>query len=172
MRSLVVGGCVCVCAFGACSGGRPVIASDSTLVLELGGTQSSLRRALTGAGVEVAAAKSLRPAADATPAAEANATTDEPGNGRNADAPPPPVDTNSSKPPRARETPPPAPEPFFYVKLGNGQTLIHLARKHLGDGNRFRELLALNGWTEAQSRRLTAGQRVKVPREPGRTSPR
>ena len=61
----------------------------------------------------------------------------------------------------------PAPEPapsFVVVKLARGQTLIHLAKKHLGDGNRFRDILALNGWTEADARRLRENQDVKIPR--------
>jgi nucleoid-associated protein YgaU len=44
--------------------------------------------------------------------------------------------------------------------------LIHLAKKYLGDGNRFREILTANGWTERDARRLPAGQAVKVPLDP------
>ncbi|HEX5050715.1 MAG TPA: hypothetical protein VFZ65_02985 [Planctomycetota bacterium] len=60
---------------------------------------------------------------------------------------------------------PPEPEPdYVVVKLARGQTLIHLAKRYLGDGNRFRELLTLNGWTEADARRLPENQPVRVPR--------
>jgi nucleoid-associated protein YgaU len=53
---------------------------------------------------------------------------------------------------------------FTTVVLAEGQTLIHLARKHLGDGNRFRDILELNGWTEVESRRLKPGTKVKIPK--------
>ncbi len=49
------------------------------------------------------------------------------------------------------------------VELSRGETLIHLAKKYLGDGNRFRDILTANGWTEQDARRLPAGQLVRVP---------
>ncbi len=42
---------------------------------------------------------------------------------------------------------------------------MHLARKHLGDGARVSEILQLNGWSEADARRLLAGQKVKLPKK-------
>lgn len=67
-----------------------------------------------------------------------------------------------------------APRPstdYFVVTLGPRQNLIQLAKKHLGNGNRFREIMALNGWSEADTRRLQAGQKVKIPRTPTSASP-
>ncbi len=56
----------------------------------------------------------------------------------------------------------PPPE-FFTVYLREGETLYRLAATHLGSGSRWRELLALNGWTEAQATRLKVGVPVKLP---------
>jgi nucleoid-associated protein YgaU len=173
MRVLgVIGGWWLVLGLGACSEGRAAATAESRLVLEVGGQHASLRRTLIAGGVEVAPPQRLRTEAE-SPDADAA--------GGEAAAPPPESpraaapDPTSAKGEPVPPTPPPAPpaseESFFHVKLANGQTLIHLARKHLGDGNRFREILALNGWTEAQSRRLAEGQRVKIPREPRRSSP-
>jgi len=135
---------------------------DGTMVLELGGNQASLRGALAKAGIQPAPPIPL---------------LDEP-------APPlapQPDDAAGRKPtpaPDQQPVPQPAPQPapddapskpsdepaYTTVTLGQGQTLIHLARKHLGDGNRFREILELNGWSEAESRRLKPGTKVKIPK--------
>ena len=119
--------------------------SDGALVLEVGGDQSSLREALRAAGV----LPSPAPAVETEPA---NPPRGEPPAPR-AEADPVPV-----APPQPTEL------PYFTVELGANQTLIHLARKHLGNGNRFREILELNGWTENDARRLREGQQVKIPR--------
>ena len=58
----------------------------------------------------------------------------------------------------------PAAPDWFLVTLGPKQTLIHLAKKHLGNGNRYREIMQVNGWDEDQVRRLPAGTQVKIPR--------
>lgn len=54
------------------------------------------------------------------------------------------------------------------VALGRGETLAQLAKRHLGNAARYREILARNGWSEAEARRLPEGQLVKVPVEPSR----
>lgn len=137
---------------------------DGQLVLELGGQHGSLRSALRAAGVEVGPIQRLR---GAEPDGAAPAPSP-------ATAAPPPTDGESrgngdaSPTDGARTAPSPTPaapaDAFKTVTLAEGQTLIHLARKHLGDGNRFREILTANGWSEADSRRLRAGQKVKIPR--------
>ena len=48
------------------------------------------------------------------------------------------------------------------MRLGDGETLIHLARRHLGDGRRYTDLLKWNGWTEKDARRLPRNQPVKI----------
>lgn len=135
--------------------GRPVPAppGGDTLVLELGGAQGSLRQALVAAGV-------------AAPAAPPGAPTVPPP----AD-PAPRRDGGPEAVPAVAPAPPPAQPDHIVVELGRGETLIHLAKKYLGDGNRFREILAANGWTERDARRLPAGQAVKVPLDPA-TAPR
>jgi len=124
-------------AGAACGGEAAAGHAGDRLVLEVGGEQSSLREALRAAG-----ATSAPGDAQTESNGERNATT--------RDAPPVP-------PP---EPPPPA---WFEVTLADGDTPIHLARRHLGDANRFREILALNGWDEGDARRLRAGQKVKIP---------
>lgn len=127
--------------------GRPTAAAPKAdaLVLELGGEQGSLRQALVAAGIA--------PAPHAT--AEDAAPPDEPDAAPEVGAQPEPV-------PIAVEPPAVTPD-HIEVELGRGETLIHLAKKHLGNGNRFREILTANGWTEQDARRLPAGQRVKIP---------
>lgn len=126
----------------ACARPTPAPRSGDALVLELGGGQASLRQALVAAGV-LAAPK---------PAPEV-----EPGPGPAVDPePPPPIDAVPV---------PPRPD-HILVELGRGETLIHLAKKYLGDGNRFRDILTANGWTEQDARRLPAGQLVRVPVDP------
>jgi len=56
-----------------------------------------------------------------------------------------------------------AARPGRVVTLRKGQTIYGLARDHLGDGDRWLEILELNGWTEAQAMRLRPGAEVKLP---------
>lgn len=149
-------------AFAAGCGGErdSQPAGDGALVLEVGGGKPSLRQALKRAGLDAPppidlsppAAAAPPPVADDAPAAKA--------------APPATRAAGGDAPkPQAPPAPTPAPEPaVVVVTLAEGQTLIHLARKHLGDGNRFREILELNGWSEAESRRLKPGTKVKIPK--------
>lgn len=132
---------------GACAEGAEAKYSDGALVLEVGGQQASLREALRAAGVRMPR------------------TGTEPEDRRDAEPRDNAAPARSVAPSDAPPSTPPVEEPWFVVSLADGQTLIHLARKHLGDGNRFRELLALNGWSEADSRRLRVGQQVKIPRQ-------
>ena len=135
-------------AFACARGGETVPPSADLLLLEVGGAHSSLREALVASGVEVAAPKWLRERANASP----EPTEQAPAGGS---------DESGGGPEQAS-----APvADHIVVALGRGQTLIHLAKKHLGNGNRFREILARNGWTEAEARRLPEGQLVKIPVE-------
>ena len=139
--------------------------SDGTLVLEVGGGQSSLRQALAGVGITIGPAHLLwdRDPAPAGPMDGGNQPPSpeaEPEPQPEAVAPPAPVE------------PPPSPSAAGpatkVVTLKRGQTLIHLAKEHLGSGNRFRELLELNGWSDEEARRLAEGTKVRVPVEAGR----
>ncbi len=152
--------------FSACSDSVAAARRDDALVLEVGGDHRSLRASLLAAGVGVDAPRALRDGAD--PAGSGGGGGG--GGGEHAAdaavAPRPDAEASPTREQRERtqsSTEPSAPD-HLVVTLAPGQTLIHLARKHLGDGNRFREILALNGWSDADSRRLQAGQRVKVPR--------
>jgi hypothetical protein len=138
-------------AFVACgeSQNRPRV-GDGTLVLEVGGVQPSLREALRSAGVEVA-----------TPA-PAVATQDQPVVPQPRPQPQPTGEPPPSANPRPN-VPPPDEPPFFVVEMKAGDSLILLARRHLGDSNRFRELLTLNGWSEEDAPSLRAGTKVRIP---------
>lgn len=133
---------------------------DGTMVLELGGNQASLRGALAKAGIQPAPPIALVDEPAPAPAPQ-------PDDAANRKPSPAPDKQPSPQPVPAPDdaSPKPIDEPAYTtVTLGQGQTLIHLARKHLGDGNRFREILELNGWSEAESRRLKPGTKVKIPK--------
>lgn len=127
--------------------------SDGTLVLEVGGANSSLREALSAAGVAMGEARRLR-SVEPEPVPDPVEPSPQP-----VHEPEPRVEPERS--PVAPE--PPQPTRYRTVVLERGQTLIHLAKIHLGNGNRFREILTANGWSEAQARRLAEGTKVKVP---------
>jgi hypothetical protein len=126
-----------VVAWPACARPAAAARTGDTLVLEVGGEQGSLRQALVAAGVLAPGRRTAEPE---------QVVPVEP-----ADVPPEP-----------EVAPPPAPD-HIMVELGAGETLIHLAKRHLGDGNRFRDILTANGWTEGDARRLPAGQMVRIP---------
>jgi nucleoid-associated protein YgaU len=167
-------GCVLLAVFvgvAAC-GDDPATAptGDGALVLEVGGGQPSLRQALERAGLPVPPRVDLAtpvaapsaPDGESVPAGDASAA-------RQQDGASPPAQSQPQPQPQPQPLPQPPPASaadtaHVVVTLAEGQTLIHLARKHLGDGNRFREILALNGWTESESRRLKPGTKVKVPK--------
>ncbi len=117
-------------------------ATDGILVLEVGGAHESLRAALLAAGVVPVAAGGEPTSVDAS------ATENEP-----VTAAPPEITPAAD---------------HVVVVLGRGETLAQIAKRHLGNAARYREILARNGWTEAQARRLPEGQLVKVPVEPTR----
>lgn len=131
------------CASGCSAETRPE-AVDGTLVLELGGSSPSLRESLRAAGVvlEMPVEPEVRP----IPA-------------------PDPRDLPREDPPRADPEPqPPTPPPAYReVELRKNETLIHLAQRHLGNGRRYRQIMTLNGWSDADTRRLREGTMVKIP---------
>ncbi|MBK8978575.1 MAG: hypothetical protein IPM29_21985 [Planctomycetes bacterium] len=61
------------------------------------------------------------------------------------------------------EPPPPPPPPTRVVHLAPGQTLSSLCRAELGDPDRWREVMELNGWSEADLFRLAVGTPVRLP---------
>ena len=121
-------------------GPKPAAAADpNQLVLELGGTHERLADVLDRVRTKNAATTLPRPPSVQVPGAETPAApTPEP-------ATPTPV-----KSPRQ-------------VRLTKGQTLYALAKLELGDGNRWKELLKLNGWSEAQATKLREGTAVRLP---------
>jgi nucleoid-associated protein YgaU len=124
-------------------------AADGSLVLEVGGDQSSLAQDLRSMGVELLPRRQPPPAA--TPPAP---------------APFPPANQDP-----AAETPPPMSEPpvtsepdWIEVEIKPGQTIGALAKEHLGTSRRYQEILDLNHLTEAMARRIKAGSKIKIPK--------
>lgn len=137
--------------------------SDGVLVLEVGGIDTSLRKTLTDAGVEVAPPQRLLPEdVEPEPASPGGSGSGAGGGaGPGANEPPPP-----SPPPN----PEPSPQPttnaeWFEVELAPKQTLTGLAKKHLGDGTRYPEIMKLNGWSEREVLKLRPGAKVKIPKQ-------
>lgn len=139
----------------ACTDGHAAARpSDGALVLEVGGVDSSLRRTLQAAGMQLAAPELLRPVAPPEPVPDGPAPVEpQPGIG---DAP------KTTDGPGV--SPPPPPADHIVVTLAPKQTLTHLAKKHLGDGTRYPEIMKLNGWDERAILRLQPGQKVKIPK--------
>ncbi len=158
LRFCVLGaGCLLL---AGCSDSRAAAKpSDGVLVLEVGGIDTSLRKSLTDAGIEVGAPQVLVPVAPA-PAVEPPPPS-PPGEGAAPpDGPAPPVPE-----PKGESAPAPANVDWFEVELAPKQTLTGLAKKHLGDGTRYPEILKLNGWTERDVLRLRPGAKVKIPKQ-------
>ena len=126
----------------ACGGPPRSVPQEDVLILELGGINQPLREAL------------LRFALPGDETLEVLVPVPSPARSEQA-IPQPTVS------PAERTT---AREPeFLTVYLRENETLYGLARTHLGSGSRFRELLDVNGWSEAQASRLPVGTPVKVP---------
>ncbi len=158
-RFCILGGVFLGMVLTACADSNAAArATAGTLVLEVGGQQSSLRQALLAAGITPSVAQRLRDV-DVEPAPEQPAAVPPPREQASpASHEPTPAPIPTPAPPVERDTP-------LVVILGEGQSLMHLARKHLGDGARVSEILQLNGWSEADARRLLAGQKVKLPKK-------
>lgn len=134
--------------------------SDGVLVLEVGGIDTSLRKTLIDAGVEVAEPQLLRPVV-ATPEPAPAADPDSAGGGDGPAVPEPPP----SPPPKVDPKPAETNVDYFEVELAPKQTLTGLAKKHLGDGTRYPEIMKLNGWTEREVLKLRPGVKVKIPKQ-------
>lgn len=151
--SVVAGGVLIVLC--GCQPRSPASATgDDVLVLELGGGHGKLREALQAVapryGITVAAVAPVTPP-PVTPSPPASAPVPPP-----SEASPLPESAPAAGA-DAQASPP------HVVVLGENETVYDLARKHLGSGARWPEILKLNGWTEREARRLRAGTQVKLP---------
>ena len=137
-----------------CDGPARAAAADGTLVLEVGGPHASLRESLRQAGVVITPAVDYEPSVRVEPSPRTVPVDPEPR--QRQVSPEPPL-------PRTEPAPTPPAPTWFEVPLQKHETLILLARRHLGDGNRYREIMTLNGWTAEQTRRLKEGTLVRIP---------
>lgn len=139
----------------ACERGAAVVHADE-LVLEVGGARPSLRAELLARGEAVGLPQRVR----VVPVAPPPAPQPQP-------APQPEPQPDPQPEPQPQPIPIPLPDPtppaFKVVKLKRNQTLMHLSQEHLGTTRRWKEILALNGWSEAQANRLREGIDVKIP---------
>ena len=86
----------------------------------------------------------------------------EPGK-KAAPAAPPPAEVVPPAPSK-RPKPLPAPPPAVRkARLKKGETVYGLAKRLLGDGGRYKEILRLNGLDEEKARRLPAGTILRIP---------
>lgn len=140
------------------------------LSLEVGGEYASLRGALVAMGRDVAPPKRLRPVeqqpasspGDALAGGSARGAEPEPlgpGSARRLDPPAQPAVE-----PLEPEPPPPAVSEWVTVELPNKETVVDIARRHLGDGNRFHEIMKWNGLSEAAARKLRPGHPIRIKR--------
>lgn len=125
-------------------------------MLEVGGEHGSLRGALLAAGVDANALAPALPVDGALPA-DGGASDEHAGAGQRQPSPPDPSRAVAEAPR------PPVSGEDVVVELGRGETLMQLAKRHLGSSGRYREILERNGWSEADAKRLRAGQLVKIP---------
>lgn len=126
--------------------------SGNRLVLSLGGPQASLQKrlALHARGRQ---APAPQPQSDPAPDPQPDPGT-----------PPRPQPDPVEDPPRPQPQPTPEPSPYRVVRLPHGKTLYRLCVEQLGDGSRWKEVAALNGWREQDLSRLPDDQPVKLPR--------
>lgn len=158
-------------------GGKPAQAAAPTdvLVLEVGGQQQpSLRASLVAMGRTVAPGQALwqRSAGNMLDQSGAGEKGGEQGSSQQGSIEHSP---QQQEPPRQDPDSPPDGPPvdplptsseseWVIVKLPIDETLIHLSRRYLGDGRRFLEIMKWNGWSPSDTRRLPAGQDVKIKR--------
>ena len=117
---------------------EPVRIGPDTMLLELGGAHPWLLDELGRKGVDVDLAAPRRAAAAGEP---------------RADAGPEPIPPHTATSPGAPRR----------VRLLDGDTLSELCARELGSARRWREVAALNGWSEAALSRLPAGTWVELP---------
>jgi len=144
----------------ASCGGEPAEAheGDGTLILELGGDHQPLRTALAASDPNAPSPED--PRAEEGGGGEARPPNPDQPNREGPNREGPNSSPNSS---RAERGGPESAAPLRTVVLGRGETLYSLAVHHLDDGKRWREILALNGWTEAQVGGLAEGTVVRLP---------
>ncbi len=134
-----VGAAALLAVLASCGEEPTRSAADRPMVLELGGNQPTIAEVLR----RTAPRSAVEPPPEPEPRSEPAPRTEPPA------------------PPRVQPDPPPP--AFTTVPLPEGYTLIRLCREQLGDGGRWPEVAKLNGWSEADLKRLAVGTEVKLP---------
>jgi 5'-nucleotidase len=141
-------------ALAGCGGRTEVRAlGEDVLVLELGGDHARLGDAVAATRRRAAPPQEAPPPAQQAAPQAVPAQPPEPAKAAAAEATRPVAEPARSEPAAVRT-----------VTLAPGQTLYRIAATHLGDGQRWRELAAANGWSEDEIGRLPAGTTVRLPR--------
>jgi nucleoid-associated protein YgaU len=144
----------------ACAQRPPArIAGDGEFVLELGGSNRSLAASLRALGVELLPARAA-PEPQPQDGNQAGNESDGGVDGPGADGSSAP-DAGERDPGTDREAA--AGPAWIEVRLASKQTLMDLAKEHLGTSRRFQEIMELNGWSDRDARRLKVGQVVRIP---------
>ena len=159
-QGLATIGLCSVLAWSACAP-RPAAAagSEDTLVLELGVSHASLRAALTAIGRQVEPPR-LSPPTISPVQGQRTGEGAERASGHEPDEEP----EHETDDERIEDERAAARSEWTTVPLPDGETLIHVAKRHLGDGRRFVDLLEWNGWSEQDARRLPTGQPIRIKR--------
>ncbi len=137
------------------------------MVLEVGGSQPSLREALVAQGISVRPGHQLSAPSESGFVDLEGAGSEQQGNvgGPSGDG----DDVRSTgelsqEPEVSPDRVLPQESEWVIVTLREQETLTHVARRCLGDGGRFYEIMKWNGFSERDTRRMAVGAAIKIKR--------
>ena len=139
----------------------------NTMVLEVGGSQPSLREALIAQGISVRPGRQL-----SAPSKSGFADLEGTDGGQQGIVGRPSEDVggvrSTEELPQEPEVSPdrvlPQESEWVVVVLREDETLTHVARRCLGNGHRFYEIMKWNGFSEQDTRRMAVGTAIKIKR--------
>lgn len=155
---------------GAACNGKSADGSEkpaNIMVLEVGGSQPSLRAALVAQGITVTPGHSL-----SVPSGSGFAGLDGADGGQQGMVGGPGVgggdigltEESSQEPSVSPDHALLQESEWVVVTLREEETLTHVARRCLGDGHRFHEIMKWNGFSERDTRRMAVGTAIKIKR--------
>ena len=155
---------------GAACDGKSADGSDEPsdiMVLEVGGTQPSLRAALIAQGVTVTPGYQLSQPSEGGVAdlervdgrQQHTVNGSDQGVGGLGSA-----EKSSQEPVAIPDPALPQESEWVVVTLRENETLTHVARRCLGNGHRFYEIMKWNGFSDRDTRRMAVGTAIKIKR--------